>query len=352
LQAEPGSRRSGYIPSLDGWRTLAIVWVLLSHNPVFGIGRFTDAWLHENGERGVQLFFALSGMLICGRLLREEAANGTISLRSFYTRRVFRIQPAALTYLACLTVLTLCGVVRPNWQGIAGAVWMVRNLWPRTFTLETAHFWSLSVEEHFYLLLPGFLVLCRRWRLTLMLAAVAALEVWRNVVYATPGLQGFCWMLYQRTDMAIGGILLGCVFALALTRPRVAEAARACLRPSTALLYMVAAFAAVQWHHSRLEHVLLISVYPVLITATMLHERSWTTRFLELAPMRFVGRISFSLYLWQQLFFLHPAGLRRHAWFCWVASLACAALSYYVVETPLIRLGHTLAGRFDARAAA
>jgi peptidoglycan/LPS O-acetylase OafA/YrhL len=88
--------QSGYLPSLDGWRAISIVGVLFCHSPLIQVGRFSDIWLQANGDRGVQMFFAISGILICSRLLREEMKYGAISLRSFYTRRIFRIQPAAL----------------------------------------------------------------------------------------------------------------------------------------------------------------------------------------------------------------------------------------------------------------
>ena len=78
--------KSGYLPTLDGWRALAILWVIYAH-----LGRHFGPISHaieDAGERGVQLFFALSGFLICTRLLREERSFGSISLKSFYTRRV------------------------------------------------------------------------------------------------------------------------------------------------------------------------------------------------------------------------------------------------------------------------
>lgn len=347
-----GERRN-YLPSLDGWRAIAILWVLEGHSQPWGLGGFTNHWLRSTGDRGVQLFFALSGLLICNRLLREEQRYGSISLRSFYTRRFFRIQPAALTYLAVVSLLMLSGEMPRVWSAVAGAALMVRNLFPRTATnWETAHFWSLAVEEHFYLLFPGFLVLCRRYRLVVMCMLVVALEWWRVVVLHTPRLQGFTPLIYLRTDMVIGGILLGCVFALALTRTRVLTFAKSYLHPWVALLYTAMVFTRLELHHSRSDHALIITVYPLLIAATMLHPRSLTSRFLELAPLRFVGRISYSLYLWQMLFFNYfqaptPGSFRSHVLLCWFATFACAIASYYLIETPLIRRGHKIARRFD-----
>lgn len=344
-------KKSGYIPSLDGWRAVAILWVIAGHSQYWRLGWVSSAWVHAN--RGVQLFFALSGLLICTRLLREEQRYGGISLRSFYTRRVFRIQPAALTYLGVISVLMLTGAIPQAWSAVAGAALMVRSFLPRTVTnWQTAHFWSLAVEEQFYLLLPGFLAVCRRYRLRVMCVLVVALEIWRVIVFRTPRLRGFAPLIDLRTDMVMGGILLGSVFALALTRAQILAFCKAYLRPWVALLYMVFAFTVIALHHTTAEYAIEISVWPVLLTATMLHPDSWTTRFLELAPVRFVGQISYSLYLWQMLFFdpqdvPAPGSLRSHALLCWVGAFGCAIASYYLIETPLIRRGHRIAKRFD-----
>ncbi len=347
------SKRSTYLPSLDGWRAVAILWVFEGHSQPWNFAGLTNHWLRSTGDRGVQLFFALSGLLICNRLLREEHRYGAISLRSFYTRRFFRIQPAALTYLAVVSLLMLSGEIQRVWSAVVGAGLMIRNLYPQTSTSwETAHFWSLAVEEHFYLLFPGFLVLCRRYRLALMSMMVVALEAWRVVVLGTPRLQGFTSLIYLRTDMVIDGILLGCVFALALTRVRVLTFAKYYLYPWVALLYTASVFIKLELHHSRSDHALLITVYPLLIIATMLHPESLTSRFLELPPLRFIGRISYSLYLWQELFFNYfkaplPGSFHSHVFLCWCATFACAIASYYLIETPLIRRGHRIARRFD-----
>jgi len=257
LRLDGLGRQGVYIPSLDGWRTIAIFWVILSHNEVLRVGGFTDSWLHESGGRGVDLFFALSGILICGRLLREESRAGAISLRSFYARRLFRIQPAALTYLAIVCLLILTGETyrldayrNSPWPTVASSLLMVRNLFTKTFFFETAHFWSLSVEEQFYIFLPAFLVLCKRYRLTVLASLVAIAVVWR-VIYLSTARPA---RLYQRTDLVCAGILLGCVFALALARPNVRAWAEAYLFSWLALLYALAIFLVTELHHSRADY--------------------------------------------------------------------------------------------------
>jgi peptidoglycan/LPS O-acetylase OafA/YrhL len=350
-------RSKDYIPSLDGWRAVAILWVLVGHAQIWSYGWFSTRPFHEGSYRGVQLFFALSGFLICTRLLNEEEAFGAISLRSFYTRRIFRIQPAAIAYL--LTVALLCAFGFLAWDGaaMAASLLMIRNLWPPSNVpgyWQTVHFWSLSVEEHFYLLLPGFLVLCRRRRLSILAAAVIAFDIWNVFVRRHPSLQTFGYLIYLRTDMTIGGILLGSVFALALRKESLRSLAQRLLRPWVALSYTAILFAYPGFHISVLVQALLLTVYPVAIVATVLHPESLTARFLELKPLRFIGRISFSLYLWQQLFFYPfgrpaPGSFLSHELLCIAATFACATASYYLIETPLVRIGHRLAKRLAKR---
>jgi peptidoglycan/LPS O-acetylase OafA/YrhL len=320
---------------------------------------FSDSWLHETGSRGVDLFFVLSGFLICGRLMREEARFGGISMRSFYTRRVFRIQPAALTYLAVVSALILSGVLykldlytESPWSTVVTSIFMVRNLFTKTFFFETAHFWSLSVEEQFYIFLPIFLILCKRYRLAALTMLFVAANIWRVIYLSThPPAR-----VFQRTDLVCATILLGCVFALSLARPRIKVLAQTYLRPWMAIFYAVIIFLATGLHHSRIDYVLILTMYPVLITATTLHPKSWTTMFLELAPLRFIGRISYSLYLWQEIFFdpyspARPHTFRSHVLLCWFAAFGCAIASYYLIEAPLIRRGHRIAKRFDMQQA-
>jgi peptidoglycan/LPS O-acetylase OafA/YrhL len=352
VPARPANRATGYIPTLDGWRAVAILWVLEGHSRRWWWHGLTNSGIADAGYKGVQLFFALSGFLICTLLLREEAKFGSISLKSFYTRRIFRIQPAALAYLLTIAILTVIGVFPPFWRGIAGALLMVRNLWPGvhgTVYWYTGHFWSLSVEEHFYLLLPGFLLLVRKRRLRILFTVTVLLEIWRIVVLSHPALQRSGDIVDLRTDLVLGGILLGSVFAIALTKEKLRRAAERWLKPWIALLFTAAVYTVLYFHMTRLWNAMLISTYPVLLTATVLHPDTWLGRLLEWPPLRFIGRISYSLYLWQELFLVPITRDRLHAHgaLCLAAAFACAIASYYLIEMPMIRIGHRVAKRFS-----
>src|ERR1700749_3377907 len=100
----------GYLPTLDGWRSIAIMAVLLDH------GTAELKWIPKSqyfrtGPNGVSLFFAISGFLICSRLLEEESVRGHISLKDFYIRRACRILPPAFAYLAVVGVLGIAGCI-------------------------------------------------------------------------------------------------------------------------------------------------------------------------------------------------------------------------------------------------
>jgi peptidoglycan/LPS O-acetylase OafA/YrhL len=218
----------GYLPTLDGWRAVAIGIVLLTHDRIYSLGTFSTQAIHSgHGPGGVELFFSISGLLIGSRLLEEERLNGTISLKNFYLRRCFRIQPAAWVYLSFIALLMGVGVLVNAFEGIGYSLLMVRNYFPLHFSPRfwyTDHFWSLSVEEHFYLFLPFFLHIVRRRRVVVLLGLVLLLLGWNRIVGMYPALQ-FGWELIFRTDFAVKGLLLSSAVAVALTGQQVSRSA-------------------------------------------------------------------------------------------------------------------------------
>ncbi len=106
-----------YIPTLDGWRAIAIMAVIVCHGSgqlFSAAGRFPNPqWLRltDYGALGVDVFFGISGFLICTRILQDKDGLGRISLRSFYIRRAFRILPPYLLHLAVLGLLTTAGIL-------------------------------------------------------------------------------------------------------------------------------------------------------------------------------------------------------------------------------------------------
>jgi peptidoglycan/LPS O-acetylase OafA/YrhL len=349
--------KSGYLPSLDGWRTVAILSVICYHDSVHSLGFLSTSFLHTYGDLGVDLFFAISGVLICSRLLEEERTTGRISLRGFYTRRVFRISPAAWIFLLTYLLLAAFQLLPMDYGGVITGFLMVRNLWvhvagdvPRTW--YTIHFWSLSIEEQFYLLLPGLLLLGKKKRSTLLALLSFIFLFWVAIVMHFPSLQ--VTAVWIRTDMRLHALLIPAWFAVLLGSLRVKKYAIRWMQPWIVVSLFVLTVILANSGRGKLQTIpALLAVpvgFPLIVIGTMLHPGSLLTRLLEMWPMRFVGRVSYSLYLWQQLFFV--SGHTPARWpflmlqafpFNYLAAFACALTSYYLIEKPLIRIGHKLA---------
>ena len=166
------------------------------------------------------LFFAISGFLITNRLLEEYESAGHVSLRSFYIRRAFRILPAALTYLLTLCVLGFALGWIPLTAGqILSSALFFRNYWvePAAQSWYTGHYWSLSVEEHFYLLWPGLLVALQPRRARWVVPPLALLfAIWRgfDTQFGWVAALNPAWRdLVGRTDYRMDGLLWGCTAA-------------------------------------------------------------------------------------------------------------------------------------------
>jgi peptidoglycan/LPS O-acetylase OafA/YrhL len=153
------------IPSLDGLRALSIFLVLALHSlqrlEVTTPVSFLWAGIF-NGGTGVFIFFVISGYLITSLLLREHEKRGSISLRGFYFRRAMRILPPLYVYVGVLLLLGLVDRLPVFRLDIVSALFFFHDyalsrMWP----LE--HFWSLSIEEQFYLIWPLLLLYCLRF---------------------------------------------------------------------------------------------------------------------------------------------------------------------------------------------
>src|SRR5579884_1343639 len=177
--------RHKYFPAFDVFRGVGIVFVVLAHTP---IRHPFFAAITPIGALGVHMFFALSGFLITYRLLEEHAQTGAIHLKAFYRRRVRRILPPALLYLGVIAVVgPMLGLLPTSPKEILACLFFYRNLYQPAMPSAwyTAHFWSLSIEEQFYLFWPFFLILWgpakRRARIA-ALALIVANVIWRAYV--------------------------------------------------------------------------------------------------------------------------------------------------------------------------
>jgi peptidoglycan/LPS O-acetylase OafA/YrhL len=316
------------IPTLDGWRGVAILMVLITHAQAGLTGR---AWRYnwmDMGQHGVEIFFVLSGFLITSRLLSDDL----IDLRGFYIRRFFRLMPSAWAYL--LFVAAFGAVTRVHLIGrdAIPTLLIVRNYVNETSAnAMTSHFWSLSIEEQFYLGWPVILFFTRRAH-AIYIAAAGALACalfrfmfWSN--YATSR--------HTYTEVRVDALLVGCIGALFwqhLTIRRIlTKHSRAIIASCVPLL----AFCMV-----RFQSLIPLSesvVVMFLVASTSAAPEGRLGRLLENRWIVFLGSISYSLYLWQE-FFLVP-----HWGPVGIAMLPFAAItSYGLIERPSTALGRRL----------
>ncbi len=334
----PQSAQSGHrIPTLDGWRGIAVFMVLLSHflpgyldHPTLG------RWLNL-GQHGVQIFFVLSGYLITGNLLREEK----IRLGRFYVRRFFRLMPAAWTYLIFLGVLNVFTHLKTIGSDVWSCLFFFRNYVPETTANTcTEHFWSLSLEEQFYLAWPPILALLGRRRAAATAGVLAAaLGIYKYFVWTRP----HPFFIFQHTEIRADGLLIGCLLAMLLEKESIrswlTQHARAvfwiCLVPFGWDLYRYQIDGFMTLHES-----ILIAV---VIACTSLRPLTLPGRLLESEFLKATGVMSYSIYIWQGLFF-------RSTWGMFGPLLFAAAflLSWRFIEQPGIQFGRRLLAKRTA----
>jgi peptidoglycan/LPS O-acetylase OafA/YrhL len=343
--------RFRHFPQLDGLRGSAVLIVVVGHTLVFRLG-FGYRWTHF-ALLGVLIFFVLSGFLITGLLCSEERRFRKISLKDFYLRRALRILPAFSAFILVVCLLIRLDLVTDTpWATVGVSVVFLKNILGTGTTL--AHLWSLSIEEQFYLVWPIiFSVVGRRRLLAPTLGLILGIVVYRTAaVNIAPYLHGR-GIFELRSDFRMDSILVGCALALFLDgRSEQPNQFAPLVRWLTHPIWVVPAllFWTLYCDIPPLWSVYL-TIQTVLVCILVFNAIAFPNSVLgyalQLRSICFVGLISYSLYLWQQVFLVTNVpdwGLVRDFPFCLFASGAAAVLSYFVIERPFLRLKRRFSG--------
>lgn len=279
------------MPALTGVRGIAILMVTVGH--------FTG-WPAGSGQ-GVDLFFALSAFLITTLLLEERARTGRVSLRRFYARRSRRLFPALAAMLAVWAAFTphpLVGV-------LAGATYITNLLVATSSTAMPAsldHLWSLAQEEQFYLVWPFLLAVLLRWRrqaIGPVLVSAIIVEAALRFEWTRGGVSaGFLqFSPFTRLD----GVLVGSLFAILLRdRGRELETASRWILvagvPLAVFCFLDVGPTSTALHEYLLPLLAITFAALVIVAAT---DKGRAARVLSVAPLVFLGEISYAFYLWQ-----------------------------------------------------
>ena len=336
------------IPALDGVRMIAVFLVILYH---FGFSAVP-------GGHGVMIFFVLSGFLITWLLLDEQAISGTVSLRQFYWRRTLRIFPAFYAFwFLLMAVVVFRDGGRPDAHSWS-AFFYVSNYYSALNDHPVnglSHTWSLGVEEQFYLLWPAVFLLCRsnlRLMTHVLVAVIGCVVIHRSLLTLVFGVdQSY---IYSAFDTRVDQLMVGCLVAVLLKR-RALEWfwTRVCAHPVAPLVTVALVVASMRiapllgvYFRETVGYTIQGILYGVLLIQMVALSSTPAWSWLNYAPARFLGRISYPLYLYQQLTLYpvrrmlaeYPVPVQLVA--AVMVTILVASVSYYVVERPFLRLKH------------
>ncbi|MGV3591051.1 MAG: acyltransferase family protein [Gammaproteobacteria bacterium] len=369
--------QEGWRADIEGLRAVAILSVVADHAGFsFAPGGFT----------GVDIFFVLSGYLITGLLLRELTARGSIDFAAFYARRLQRLLPGLALML--VVVMPVAAVLLAPYEQIPQAATLsLAFLWLSNFHFGLAdfgyfdaasetnlllHTWSLGVEEQFYLVWPLLLLWLftkggdgstRPMRLRQGLAWIflAGLAINLLLSYTSP-LWAFYSMPSRSWQFALGGLVYLFVDAAGHAEAKPVAVGAMRMRVAAGWAGACLILGSVVFLHERMTYPGLWALLPSAGAALVIFAGAGQMaahgfdRVLTLPPMRFIGKVSYSWYLWHWPVFVLGAVLQPDATpgyrIAWIAlSLLLAILAWLLVEQPVrgntwlrARPAYTLAG--------
>lgn len=353
-------QRPRHIPSLDGLRALAIFLVMAVHT-LLGRAMYKNIpfgyRLIGNGSLGVFLFFVISGYLITTLLLREREHTSDISLKSFYLRRAFRILPPFYVYVLFLVVLGATGhLAMMDRQQLIATLTLTANYSRHESLWALEHIWSLCIEEQFYLVWPVVLVFCTLRRRGSEGRSIAT-RIALCVIVAEPFLRVLSYrylpafhsmaMFHMQAD----GLMFGSLGALQQGHPRFeriyTQATRWPWLLPVLIFFVLGTLTILLGNYWTLPVGITLNGFLILMWLLWLVRNPATVlgRILNHAVIAWIGRLSYSLYLWQT-FFLHYRNYSvfgRNGWWntfptSWLCILAVAAVSHYCIERPALRV--------------
>jgi len=342
------------LPSLDGLRAISITLVILSHVAALHLTRSLEQlWRIDAGNLGVRTFFVISGFLITSLLLDERRTTGTVSLARFYLRRTCRIMPAFFVFLLAMALAAALG-----WQTLSGHSLLHAATYTSNYAVTdwpVGHSWSLSVEEQFYLLWPGLLLVAG-----LRGGERGAFRAAAGMLLVSPLLRLFAAVAGHWPDnpryafeTVADALAVGCLLARYRSALWTWAPSRRLLVSYAAGWWPVAMLALavmnVRWplFGAALGVSLLNVVIAFGIERSVSLPQAGMAPLLNTRPLVLVGTWSYSLYLWQQPFLAEHASIALALRL--TALVTCAVASYYLVERPALRLRARLERRWFAR---
>ena len=336
------------ILALDGLRAVSILLVLFSH-----------AWLGHiiPGGLGVTIFFFISGFIITQLMISEWDSAGSVDIKKFYLRRFFRLMPALFVFVLISLCVMQLAAVRWTWVELASVffyfanyfgifIGFTSNVLPSPLSIT----WSLAVEEHFYLFFPfifiGLIRMPRRF-LSVIVCLLVLFLVWRLYLVDVIGLNQLPNdRIYKATDTRADSILYGTGFAILWVRyPRIISFLQ---RWDTFFIGVLLIVFSLVWRGEQFRESVRYSIQGLalcFVFSFLVLKETVVSRLLQMKPLIYLGRISYSLYLYHWLVlgvitaWMPQCPLPLRMTLLIGASILLADLSYRFIERPSLRVG-------------
>ncbi|MGZ8238643.1 MAG: acyltransferase family protein [Methylobacter sp.] len=338
------------IDYIDAWRFLAVLMVIQSHVFVYSglkisfLAPYFDQ-LDRLGELGVLVFFVISGFVICSGLVAEKSRTGRVCLSAFYVRRCYRIIPPLWLYLSCLLILGTAGIIETSpQQALTSASFLCNMPFPDGCSWFAGHTWTLAYEEQFYLLFPLLILFVPLINNSSRFGIAIGILAMGSVLLNRTG-----YLFMGEYLMYFIFLLTGCCSAL-LPKNIIS---RICQMHAAVWLSVIALLlVCVGYLPGEIEKQVKTLFYPPLILLMVLGTPVQTKAIALVFKNRllcYLGRISYTVYLWQELVTGNYVGGLT---FVYIAAVfVFAMLSYRYIELPLQRKATLISDGLKAAAA-
>jgi peptidoglycan/LPS O-acetylase OafA/YrhL len=337
------------IDYIDAWRFLAVVMVIQSHIFVYSglkiplLAPYLDP-LDRLGELGVLVFFVISGFVICSGLVAEKSKTGTICLSAFYVRRFYRIIPPLWLYLSSLLLLDANGIIKISLQqALTSASFLCNMPFPNGCSWFAGHTWTLAYEEQFYLLFPLLILFAPLINNSLRFGLAIA-----GLIVASVFLNRTGHLFFSEYLMYFIFLLTGCCCAL-LPKNRMDRIRN--MPIAVWLIVIGLLLIGIGYLPVGIEKQVKAACYPVLIMLMVLGTPTHIKPIAVIFKNRglcYLGRISYTVYLWQELVTGNYLGWLTFV--CIAAVFAFAMISYRYIELPFQKKATSISNDLKAGA--
>lgn len=292
--------KSSHLPSLDGFRGISILLVIIGH---LFVRRGYDAWQYIfNGNLGVYIFFVISGFLITTLLLKERLKTKTISLRKFYIRRFLRIFPVAYLYIIVLMILNYFLNLHVPWLAFLGAALYLQDFEAFNLSWYTEHYWSLSLEEQFYLLFPSMIKRNLKLYSIVIPVLLVIIPILVTVCRYIPYLSDSYFYDIIHFMLKFDGVMVGSFFSILVFKNMIPWDF---IKKYKIVLNIVLLVLTMVIHNNHnlpgINHMSSFFI-AIIIISNLYPANDFIFKFLNNKWLIKIGILSYSIYIWQQLF--------------------------------------------------